>query len=522
MGVSRQICYRLANFALTCVWRSWNRAGKMNVPLPRPLEYFWLRLAANFKRHEAERLMSKQLQLRLSLLTVLMMGIQVFAAAGVIVYPESPLPRATEFIVKANGQDIAVYNAGTFRCAPFAFSGSVTVEVAYARGTIHAYQINPVSKGIVVRQNGNTLAFTLNQPEKLEIQINGATSQVADGDKLLYLFADAPEVNAPKFDDASVLYFGPGNHDLPGGELKIDDSNPHSALYVAPGAVLNASLDIKRTRPFKIFGRGFIQNPFTTKGHYALGLKGCIGLEVEDVVFFNSIWHGIKILGGHDNVVRNVKTLHYVVNSDGVSLQGSTASNLVDNCFIVGNDNLIVIGGARDPGALAGNVIRGCTFIKSSYAGNWAFPQGNGGIGPGNLVDDCDVVRCNGEVGWIRMVYGTPTTMDNLTFQNIRVQSLAGYQPDPQKDGKNRLLSLEADGPEYARTLTLKNIYLPSAQTSFITPGRWTIIFDHVYVNGRAATCDADLKLTKGEGVATRYYFNKQSNDAVRNAERQL
>lgn len=427
--------------------------------------------------------------------------------AEVIDCPPAPLPLATEFSVKAGGLDIPAYQAGSFRCAPFAFSGRVEVEVT-CRGTpIRSWQINPVSKGIFARQTSNTLTFTLDHPVKLEVQINGASSQVVDGDKLLYLFADAPEHNAPSPNDPGVIFYGPGNHDLPGGELKIDDTDPRSALYVAPGAVVNASLDIKRTKPFKIYGRGFIRNPFTTKGHFAIGIRNCVGLRVEDVIFYDSIWHGIKILGGHDNVIRNVKTLHDIVNSDGISLQGSTASNVVENCFIVGNDNLIVIGGARDPLALAGNIVRGCTFVKSSYAGNWSFPQGNGAIGPGNRIYDCDVIRCNGEVGLIRMCWGIPTTMDNLVFENIRVQSLAGYQPNPLKSEKNRFLSLEADGPEYARTLTLKKIYLPSAQTSYIAPGQWTVIFDHVYVNGKAVTCDADLKLSKGIGAVTKYVF---------------
>lgn len=444
-------------------------------------------------------------------LSVAFLGLLAFSSAlaadSVTVYPESPLPRAGEFSVKASGHDIAVYNAGTFRCAPFAFSGPVTMEVTYRCGPIQSYQINPVSKGVMARQIGNTLIFTINTPQKLEIQINGATSQAVDGDKLLYLFADAPEVDVPKPDDREVIYFGPGNHSPVGGEIKIDDADPHSEMYLAPGAVLNASLEIERTKPFKLCGRGFIQNPFATKGHYAIGMKNCIGLEVEDVVFFNSNWHGLKFLGGHDNRVRNVKTLHCLVNSDGISLQGSTASNLVDNCFIVGNDNLIVIGGAREPKNLSGNIIRNCTFIKSGYAGNWGFPQGNGAIGPGNRVENCDLIRCNGEVGLIRMCWGTPTTMDNLVFENIRVQSLDGYRPNPQKSDKNRFLSLEVDGPEYERTMTLKNIHLPAAQTSYIASGKWTIMFDHVYVNGRPARCDADLELSKGQGVVTKYLY---------------
>ena len=82
---------------------------------------------------------------------------------GVVVYPEAPLPRAAEFSVKVNGIDIAVYNAGTFRCAPFAFSGAITVAVTYHPGAIRSFQINPLAKGIAATQNGNTLTFQLTQ-----------------------------------------------------------------------------------------------------------------------------------------------------------------------------------------------------------------------------------------------------------------------------------------------------------------------------------------------------------------------
>ena len=450
-------------------------------------------------------------------------------------WPKGPLSLSADFAVKVNGADIPVYQAGSFQCAPFAFTGSVTVEVTCLKEAVSTVQINPLSKGIKTRRVGNTISFTLDRPRNLEIQINGATSQVKEGDKLLYLFADAPETDAPKPDDPSVLYFGPGFHDVPGGHLIVDDSDPHTSLYVAPGAVLNASLEIRRNKnPFLIHGFGFIQNPTTQeekkakKAHPCLVMRSCHHLTVRDVTFFNSVFYCI-VFGGSENLVRNVKELNVCVNSDGLSFYGNASDNIVEESFIVGNDNLIVIGGGGktgpDPtrGGPAQNTIRGCTFVKSSYAGNWVFPQGDGPIGPGNLVDDCDVIRVNGEPGLIRVVWGKLTTIDNLVFQNIRVQSLEGYRADPSKNGKdrpNRFLSCEQTGlnythtpttedaaadRQYARTMTLKNIQLPALLPSWIAPGKWTVTFDHVTVGGKVATSDEDLHLTKGEGVVTRY-----------------
>ena len=106
-----------------------------------------------------------------------------------------------------------------------------------------------------------------------------------------------------------------------------------------------------------------------------------LNLLVKDVTLFNSISHSIKFFGGQANVVRNVKALHYIVNSDGISFHRSAISNLVEDCFIVRDDNLIVVGGGERGAENVGvsyNTIRNCTFIKISYAGNWAFPQGTG------------------------------------------------------------------------------------------------------------------------------------------------
>ena len=134
--------------------------------------------------------MTRQHMATVAALAALMMMTPALPADRVTVYPEALLPHATEFTVKANGLDIAVYNTGTFRCAPFAFSGTVKVEVTYQRGPVTSYQINPLSKGVRAQQQGQTLTFTLARPQNLEVQINGATSQVVDGDKLLYLFAE--------------------------------------------------------------------------------------------------------------------------------------------------------------------------------------------------------------------------------------------------------------------------------------------------------------------------------------------
>jgi hypothetical protein len=463
---------------------------------------------------------------------------------SIVTYPNPPLPASTAFTVSANGTNLYVYNAAGFQAASFAFSGTLTIQVTY-NGAITNYQINPLSAGITATRNGSTLTFTLSQPEKLEVQINGATSQVANGNQLLYLFADAPEVNPPLPSDPSVIYFAAGSNNLVGANsanvLALDffggtnlsingkTDTRSRTLYLAPGAMLNATVTLN-VNNFTVCGRGFICYPYpkATGNPTMFYIGSCTNLLVKDILLFNSQTHVLSFSGGQANdtsccynTISNVKSLHSIVNSDGISLFGRANHITIDNCLIIGNDNLIVLGGANssEPLGLHDNLIQNSTFIKSSYAGNWAFPQGNsppvtgGNIGPNNVVSNCDVVRLNGEVALVTGWWGNPSDFNNLLFENLRVQSFAGYLADLSKTNYNSFIrcyfaNAAGDSTNFCRSMTLKNFYLPSAQTSFISNGNWSFTFDHVYVNGRAAASDTDLNLTKRAGVCTLYLYD--------------
>jgi hypothetical protein len=440
-------------------------------------------------------------------------------ADNVVTYPNPPIPPAAEFVVLANDIPVYVCNAGTFRTSTFAFSGKVTIQVIY-KGKIHSYAINPTSKGIKASQSGNTLTFTLLSPQKLEIQINGASSQITDNDKLLYLFADAIETDAPAANDPDIYYVGPGHHTVPGNSIEFSPKDNYKGLYLAPGALLEAVVSVSHKSNFKISGRGFIRNPFTDKSRSMLNVTNSTDVTIKDIHLYDSIQH---VMGfgsgqdkkGHDITVTNVKSMHYIVNSDGVTLFGPVSNVTIDDCFIIGNDNLIVLGGAggSEPLGPFNNTIRNCTFIKSSYAGNWFFPQGNsrpnsgGNIGPNNFIIDCDIIRMNGERGLITEWWGDPTAIENVVLDNIRVQSFRGYEPNPSKSSTNRLLCLLSTDKIHKKELTLRNMRLPSAQTSEIADGLWVINFDHVFVNDKPVKSDADLSLTKGKSVVTNYIY---------------
>jgi hypothetical protein len=455
---------------------------------------------------------------------------------------QAAIPMATEFTVTVNGQPCTVYDAATFRCCSFSFAGRVAVSATY-NGPVRSFQINPASPGVVGTQNGSTITFTLSAPARIELQMNGAWDRQnpADQAQLLYLFADPLETDVPSPNDPTIYYFKAGYNSVrdANGEpiLSVGAGDPHRGIYLAPGAVLDDAVSISDqvgtpASPFKIYGRGFLHNPFhllpdggVDHGRGMLTVRNSSHVLIEDIHAFDSTGHAVQLFAdalaagamptaskGHDITVSNVKSLHTSINSDALTLAGPVYNVTVQDSFFVSNDNLIILGGAGSSAPVGpfDNTVTGCAFIKGGHGGNWCFPQGNsppamgGNIGPGNLIENIDIIRTDKEQGLIALYWGTPGTIENIVFDGIRAASFNGALSSGGTPVPNMLLDLGAGGPG-AKSLTLRNIDLPYPQTSNIAAGQWTVNFDNVSVNGTPVMSDADLNLTKGAGDVTTY-----------------
>jgi hypothetical protein len=455
---------------------------------------------------------------------------------------QAAIAAATEFAVTVNGQPCTVYDAGTFRGCSFSFAGSVVVAATY-RGTVDSFQINPASSGIVGDRAGSTITFTLSSPARIELQLNGAWDRQnpVDQAQLLYVFADPLETDVPSPDDPTLFYFDAGYHSVRDANgapiLNVGGNDPHRGIYLAPGAVLDDAIVVSGkagtpASPFKIYGRGFLHNPFhllpdggVDHAQSMLVVRDSSYVSLQDFVAFDSTGHAISFMASalpagaapttsrtHDITMSNVKSLHTSINSDAVTLSGPAYNVTVEDSFFVSNDNMIVLGGAASSAPVGpfDNTVTRCTFIKGGHGGNWCFPQGNsppatgGNIGPGNLVESSDIVRTDKEPGLITLNWGTPGTIENIVFDGIRPLSFDGAMSTGGTPAPNMLLDLGAGGPG-AKSITLRNIDLPYAQQSNIAAGQWTVTFDHVTVGGKPVTSDADVNLTKGAGDVTVY-----------------
>lgn len=93
------------------------------------------------------------------------------------------------YTLRVNGEDVFVEKFKDISYARFVLPDSARLEVSAAQG-FSTYKLSPVSYNITAWKKGNAISFSLHQPRKLILQLEGI-------DEKLFIFADAPEANKP-------------------------------------------------------------------------------------------------------------------------------------------------------------------------------------------------------------------------------------------------------------------------------------------------------------------------------------
>lgn len=282
--------------------------------------------------------------------------------AAVVIPPAPPgYPNSQAYQVFVNGRACPVFDTRVFfelnnpdrvvAWSQFDFTGKVDVEVVASR-QIESVRIRPESVRIAHRVQGNRVVFSLRQPAKLSIEINGGI------DDNLHLFASRPEVNPPQPGDPNVLYYGPGIHHVDGG-LGILRLKSDQTLYLAPGAVLRARLLAEDAANIRLCGRGILEGttllgrqpdyyrqylgePDDTPRPNFVQFNRCRNITVEGVVLNDApAW---TLVFNHCNGVRveNLKEFGYVDNTDGIDVV-SSRNVVIRDIFSRVNDDCIAI-----------------------------------------------------------------------------------------------------------------------------------------------------------------------------------
>lgn len=237
--------------------------------------------------------------------------------------------------------------------AYFDFSEAVDVRVIPNNRHIENVKIRPLSYDITHKLNGDTISFSLTQPRKLSIEVNG---EIFDN---LQLFANAPDPDAPTAKelkklrkDKNYIYFGPGMHKLD-EELVVKSGQ---RVYVAGGAVIDGCIRIKDATDVKLSGRGMIY-PKNKIGVYT---------ERSGNVDISGVFSTQCAVGESNDVrISNVKLMSYYGWGDGFNI---FASNNVcyNDVFARTSDDCMTIYCTRK------DFQGGCKNIRFENAVLWA------------------------------------------------------------------------------------------------------------------------------------------------------
>jgi hypothetical protein len=227
--------------------------------------------------------------------------------------------------------------------------------VVKTKEALRTAKLWPTSAGIEPEISGREVRFTIETPRHVTLLPDGSDVRV------LHLFVSRPEKKAPAPGDPSVLYFGPGVHDV---EL-LEIPRSKKALYIAGGAVVRAKLppDAKGTRNpksglvsyggpvilllkkrgFRIYGRGILDgSAIPHAGKCLIHVLQSEDVRVEGILLRDAPAWNVTVDQSRNVEVGNVRILAARLNSDGIDSVGSEDVRIHD-CFVRNKDDAIVV-----------------------------------------------------------------------------------------------------------------------------------------------------------------------------------
>jgi hypothetical protein len=310
----------------------------------------------------------------------------------------------------------------------FDMTGTVTVEVT-CLAEIRTACILPTSAGISPRFAGRTLAFEMDTPRPLTVEVNG------DWVHSLHVFANAPEAPAPRSDDPGVIFFGPGIHEV--GHLDVETG---TTVYVAGGAVVRGV--IEPDEPFRISdysglktysptfslrgsritvrGRGIIDGSCSTT--HARNLLSVTGTDVtmEGIILRDGSTWNIPIRQSARVTVRNVKILGCRANSDGIDIC-SSRDVTVEDCFLRTLDDLVVVKTDRGAGKAERIVARRCVLwneVAHALSIGAELREDVDDV----LFTDCDIIHDKGREWTLRIYHCDSARVSGVRFEDLRIE----------------------------------------------------------------------------------------------------
>ncbi|MBN1360386.1 MAG: hypothetical protein JW993_07335 [Sedimentisphaerales bacterium] len=406
------------------------------------------------------------LRYRWSLLLGLLLAWTARSTAEVVVYP-APAGEilSREYRVEAAGKSVDVYGArvldppfadeeydygGPYSFANFDMSGPVVVRITSAR-SLRQTVVRPTSAGVKpVVEDDHTLALTLQKPCKLSIEPDGKKGP-------LLLFANPLQTDAPKPDDANVVYFGPGVHKP---ERVVLRSN--QTLYLAGGAVVHAEV-LAQGDNIRICGRGILDGSDWEwrKGPVGnlIAIRNCTDVEVSGITLRGSSHWTIVPNDSRHVTIRNVKLCNSrVQNDDGINPCNSQ-DVLITDCFIRSDDDCVALKGLdfSDPNSnveriTVENSVLCCDRARIFLLGHESRATFMRDITLRNL----DIIHFS--MTPFLLEPGEDMRLENVTVENIRIHGEAQREFIRLRPVVNQYMRKKVPG--FIRNVTFRNVTL--------------------------------------------------------------
>ncbi len=422
------------------------------------------------------------------------------------------------FKVTINGKPAAFVNAAAnYYELGFDLQGKAKIAITapdadyWAKGV----EVQPWRQNIRPVRQGATITFTLDHAAKLSISRPG---DHLGGAEMLFIFANAPEVNPPSPNAPGIRYYGPGIH------KENIDAHSGDRIYLAPGAFVFGSLNLWDVEDVEVSGRGTIiyegpQNPTDDEGWRQRRNWHVIGMNRARKVSVNGItcivrsrtWM-IQMKESHGILLENLKVIGGSpgnANQDGMDFVGS-GDAVVRDVFIRAADDVFAMLGNWDgytpdvisiPGLPVSNILVEKSVLSTSISNvlRLAWPHK---VFDSNhfTMRDSDVIHMGiGGCGIPFALFelwsepGGIGTHSDVLFDDVRLESWYALAQVVQGD-KTKL-----------HNVTFRNIWspeLPGMVGSAFTGAVDGVTFDHVKIADHVATNARDLQIFTGAGTA--------------------
>jgi hypothetical protein len=316
--------------------------------------------------------------------------------------------------------------------AVFDFEGEAKLEIKPLR-PFKTATVHPLSAGFQPAIKDGVIRLALDRPRSLTVMLDGSD------ERPLHLLPAAPAPDTPRAASASVIYFGPGIHDIERVELKSGQT-----LCLAGGALVRAKMpdgvrwnrsartglmysnagpviSVQNAENVRICGRGILDGEAIPHvGRSMIHVINAKNVVIEGIVVRNSPnWH-IALINSQNVRVEGVSLISGRLNSDVINSVNSLDVT-VKNCFVRSHDDSIAVKTKTPEGEAARITVEGCTIWN-----DWGYALGVTYETRAPIHDlvfrDCDILFVRHHALGVHVV--DAGTVEKVLFENIRIEDM--------------------------------------------------------------------------------------------------